>query len=296
MRTLALIIMTVAGINLSAQPFMVGKITRVLYDYDRGKRRIPVEIYYPSASTGVDAPMDTSAATFPVICFGHGFVMNAGSYSNIRQSLVPAGFIVAFPKTETGIAPSHAAMAKDISFVIRYIKDQGKTPDSFFYHKIGTGSCAMGHSMGGGAAVLAAALDKNINSLVLLAPAETRPSAIAAAEGITVPSLVFSGTNDCITVPSKHHLPIFDSLKSSDKLFIAIVGGNHCYMADDNRLCNLGEATCNGESQISRREQQDIVNRYLLPWLGYHLKGANAAWQDAEKFMSSDKEINSIKP
>ena len=288
--------MTIVSINLTAQPYQVGKLNLGLHDPDRGNRRIPVVIYYPAMEAGENAPMDTAAATFPVICFGHGFVMNVNSYGNICQALVPAGFIVAFPKTETGIAPSHTALAKDISFVIRYLQEQGNTPGSFFHHRIAAINCAMGHSMGGGAAVLAASFNKEIHSIVLLAPAETRTSAIEAAGNVVVPALVFSGADDCITPPSKHHLPIFNTLKSSDKIFISITGGNHCYMADDNRLCNLGEASCSGDTQISREEQQAIINRYLLPWLRYHLKGEAQAWQEAEKQLFSDKDITYLKP
>lgn len=296
MRTLVLLIMSVLGLNLTAQTFQVGKRTCVLYDQERGKRRITADIYYPSLSEGSNVSIDTSSCAFPLICFGHGFVMNVSSYSNIWQTLVPAGFIVAFPKTETGIAPSHLALAKDISFVISYLQKESNTPGCFFYHRIASTSCAMGHSMGAGSALLAASFNKDISSLVLLAPAETRPSAIKASESIKVPSIVFSGTNDCVTPPSKHHLPIFEALKGSNKLFISIIGGNHCNMADDNRLCDLAEATCKNDFQISRNEQQAIINRYLLPWLRCYLKGDKDIWPETEKQLAVDKEINCINP
>lgn len=295
MQKLVLLFITILSFNLAAQTFQVGKRTCILYDQDRSKRRIPVDIYYPSQTAGSNVPLDTSDK-FPVICFGHGFVMNVSSYSNIWQSLVPSGFIVAFPKTETGIAPSHSALAQDISFVISYLQKESNTPGSFFYKKIASTSCAMGHSMGAGSALLAASFNQDISSLVLLAPAETKPSAIGAAESIKVPSLVFSGTNDFVTVPSKHHLPLFGAMRGSDRLYISITGGNHCNMADENRLCKLAESSCNHDSPISRKEQQAVVIRYLLPWLKCYLKGEKNDWQEAKKQLVSDKEIGYLNP
>lgn len=291
MRSFVSLLTVFIGLHVMAQPYEKGMISKILYDKSRSGRKIPVDIYYPAVSQADQTPAAISAGIFPVICFGHGFVMKVSSYSYIWKSLVPAGYIVAFPRTERGISPSHADLAKDISFVINYLREQGETPGTFFYGCIGKESCAMGHSMGGGAAVLAAALNPGIDCLVILAPAETRPSAIAAASGIALPALVFSGTDDCVTPPEEHQLPIFRALMSKNKTFISIKGGTHCYMADDNRLCKLAESTCNKKPVITRKVQHTIINRYLIRWLGFELQHDPEAGHVFHRTLLSDQEI-----
>src|SRR5690606_10651987 len=56
----------------------------------------------------------------------------------------------------------------------------------------------MGHSLGGGAAVLAAADDRDISAVVTVTPAQTSPSAIVAAAAVRVPSLHLVGSKDAM--------------------------------------------------------------------------------------------------
>ena len=44
----------------------------------------------------------------------------------------------------------------------------------------------------------------------MLAPADTRPSAIKSAASVKIPALIISGENDCITKPEAHQIPIFN--------------------------------------------------------------------------------------
>lgn len=277
--------------HLIGQPFEVGKATIVCKDPSRGNRRISVNIYYPSENKEAEGAFAEIAGKCPVVCFGHGFVMDVNSYSFIWKTLVPEGIIVALPKKERGIHPSHPDLAKDISFIVNYLQELGKTESSLFYNHVDNKSCAMGHSMGGGAAVLAAALNPGIDCLVTMAPAETKPSAVAAASGIALPALVISGSDDCVTRPEEHQLPIFRALMSQNKTFISIKGGTHCYMADDNRLCKLAESTCNKKTLITRETQHAIINRYLIQWLGFQLKSDPEAGSIFNRTLLSDKEI-----
>ena len=105
--------------NLFAQSFQVGHTTITFIDSSRNNRSIPTEVYYPADVAGDNEPV-TIATTdkFPVISFGHGFVMTWNAYQNIWDAVVQEGFIIAFPKTEGGLAPSHAEFGKDLAFVI----------------------------------------------------------------------------------------------------------------------------------------------------------------------------------
>ena len=260
--------------NLSAQPFQIGHTTITLIDTSRNFRNIPTEVYYPADAAGNNVPVTTANNNkFPVLAFGHGFVMTWDAYQNIWDAIVPEGFVIAFPKTEAGFAPSHSELGKDIAFVISELSELGQSNSSLFYNRVDSMNCVMGHSMGGGAAFLAAQLSPSVKSLVTLAPAETNPSAIQAAAILNIPALIFAGGNDCVTPPPANQIPMYSSLQSTCKTYISINGGSHCQMADNNFLCNFGETTCTPPPAITRPEQHIIINRYLLPWLKYELKG-----------------------
>ena len=280
------------GFNVSSQSFQVGHTTITLTDTARGNRSIPTEIYYPADVAGNNVPVSTAVNNkFPVLSFGHGFVMTWDAYQNIWDAVVPEGFIIAFPKTETGFAPSHAEFGKDIAFVFDALAALGQDNASLFYNRIDSMNCVMGHSMGGGSALLAAQFSASVKTLVTFAPAETNPSAIQAAAGLSIPSLIFIGGNDCVTPPPANQIPMYDSLQSSCKTYVSIIGGSHCQMANSNFFCNIGEATCTPQPAITRAEQHLVINRFLLPWLKYELKGDCFAGAQFDSLITTDTNI-----
>jgi len=239
--------------------------------YDNARNRnITTEIYYPADSNGDDRPI--SFGNFPVIVFGHGFLISWDSYDNYWTSLVPEGHILCFPTTEMGFTPSHQSFADDLIFLTSQMQIESQNSTSIFYNSILPKTGIMGHSMGGGASFLAAANNPNINTLINFAAAETNPSAISAARNINIPSLIFSGEDDCVTPPINHQNIMFDSLNSYCKTQINILNGGHCYFANENVLCSFGESSCNPTLNITRNEQQNITNDFLKIWLNFSLK------------------------
>lgn len=256
-----------------AQPFQIGHTTINFTDPTRNNRVIATEIYYPSDVAGDNVVMTATSGTFPVLSFGHGFVMTWDAYQNFWNALVPNGYIMMFPKTEGTISPSHLDFGKDLAFVLEQMTVLNNNATSVFYNRISTMNAVMGHSMGGGASFLAAQLSSTIKTIVNFAPAETNPSAVNAAASIGIPALIFSGANDCVTPPNAHQIPMYNALSSTCKTLLSIVGGSHCQMANNNFLCNVGESSCSPQPTISRAVQQTIINSYLLLWLDYQLKG-----------------------
>lgn len=286
------IIFLMNSANLPAQPFHIGHTTTTFIDISRENRKIKVDIYYPDEISRINqSQTNRYYLKFPSICFGHGYLMPRNAYKYIYEELVPDGYIVSFPETEGGLFPSHSDLAKDISFVLKQISEYGKDSSSLFFKHVSMRNCAMGHSMGGGSAFLAAQSDSSIRVIATMAPANTKPSAIKAASMLNIPSLIFSGENDCITRPETHHIPIYNSLKSSSKTLITIKGGNHCQMADRNFPCNLAETTCISKKDISRKTQQEIIIRYLLSWLNYQVKGDSASAEQFDKLIETDTSI-----
>ncbi|MFN5335611.1 MAG: T9SS type A sorting domain-containing protein [Bacteroidota bacterium] len=276
----------------TSQPYLIGKTTLTFTDPARNNRSIPTDIYYPATQTGTNTTVAGANATvFPIISFGHGFVMTVDAYTNIWNMLVPEGYIVALPKTEGGFSPSHAEFGKDLAYVIQSMYQQNTLNTSIFFNKVAPMNVVMGHSMGGGAAHLAASGSTVIKAIATLAAAETNPSAVSAASNFSIPSLVIAGSNDCVTPPASHQLLMYNATKSSCKTYISITGGSHCYMANDNFNCSFGESSCGPGPSISRSEQHSLIKKYLLPWLNYQLKNN---CQDGKNFDAQMREDTKI--
>ncbi len=276
------------------QPYLVGNRSITFNDPSRNNRSIPSDIYYPANSSGSNVPVAGNAGDkFPVLVFGHGFVMATSAYANIRNALVPQGYIVVLPNTESGFSPSHTEFAKDIAFLVTAMQGEGQNNSSPFYDKVDSTSCVMGHSMGGGSSFLSVQFNSSITAIANLAAAETNPSAIAACANITIPALVIAGGNDCITPPANHQLPMYNALSSACKAYVSITGGSHCQMAESNLNCNFGELTCSPPPAISRAQQHAIINSLLTPWLNYHLKGDCNAWNDFQNLLAAGSGITS---
>ena len=280
------------GFQGFAQPFAIGHLSTTYTDAARS-RPVPVESYYPADQAGDGVPVAAgNGEAYPLLVFGHGFVMSWDAYQNIWEAVVPAGYIIAFPRTETGLSPQHAALGQDIAFVRSALLNENSDPSDLFYQRVATASAAMGHSMGGGASFLAAAQDTGFRVLVNFAAAETTPSAITAAAGIDLPALLFAGENDCVTPIAAHQQPMYDALGSNCRNLVTIRGGSHCQMAESNFYCNIGEASCTPAPAISRAVQHDCINRFLLPWLDAQLKADCAAGLRFDSLVLNDTSVS----
>lgn len=289
----------------------------VLRDEERGGRKIPLEIYYPeihikteSLENQIITDGDTTlsdqpgfysltdsicSVRFPVICFAHGYLLPGDQYMYLAEMLVPEGFIFIALSSGTALFPSHSKYADDLRFALGLVKRMGDEPDSPLSGLVGSRICLMGHSMGGGAMFLAASDNEEIDAAVALTPYDTRPSAIEAAAGVKVPTLIFSGTNDCITPPGKHHLPAYNRCAAKEKTFIMINGGTHCGMGVSHPKCIIGEKLAGCEPGISVEEQLSILKRYMLPWLGYYLKGEQDRGNSFNTTLESDSTVTWIR-
>ena len=273
--------------SLSAQ--QIGHTTVTFIDSLRNNRQIATEIYYPATSAGNNTPI--AAGVFPLITFGHGFVMVWSAYQNFWDLLVPEGYILAFPTTEGSFSPSHADFGKDLKFLIAKIQSSGVgavIPSA----SVGTTSAIMGHSMGGGCSFLAAENNLMITTMVSFASANTNPSSITASQQVSVPTLLFSGTNDCVTPPSQHQNIMYDSTAAAFKTQVNITGGGHCFFANSNFNCTFGENTCSPSPTITRAEQQSVTNNFLKLWLAYFLKNDCQKAQDFQDSLSMSSKIS----
>lgn len=282
--------------NVNAQNYLIGHTTITFVDASRSNRSISTEIYYPADITGDNVPISTINTTkFPSLVFGHGFVMSWDAYQNFWNTLVPNGYIIAFPKTEGTISPSHLEFAKDLAFVINQMNLLGTQNTSIFFNRVSNKNAVLGHSMGGGASFLSVPLNSNISALVNFAAAETNPSAIAVTSSISIPTLIFAGANDCVAPPNTNQLLLYNGLSSACKTYISMIGASHCQMANSNTLCSFGESTCTPTATITRTEQHNKIFSYLLPWLNFQLKSDCSQGSIFDSLILSDTSITYLK-
>jgi dienelactone hydrolase len=251
----------------------LGHTTLTFTDATRNNRPIPCEVYYPATSAGDNTtaldPSSLGLNGFPAIAVGHGFVIGAANYDIIAEQLIPFGFIVALVNTETGFAPSHENFGLDLAFVTHALQQESLSSTSLLYNIVSQErEAVIGHSMGGGAAWLAAASDPLIDAVVGLAPAETNPSAIAAAASVNCNVLVFSGSDDSVTPPADNHQPIFDGTNAGCKTFVSLTGGSHCGYINAGTLCDFGEPL---GGSLARADQQEAYLTLMTAWLRYFL-------------------------
>jgi hypothetical protein len=128
--------------------------------------------------------------------------------------------------------------------------------------------------------------------LINSAAAETNPSAITAANNITIPTLIFSGDDDCVAPPIDNQGIMYDNLNSDCKTHVKIINGGHCYFANSNATCDFGESFCNSSLNITRPEQQSVTNDFLNLWLDYSLKGDQNAFTVFNDSLQTSNRIN----
>lgn len=208
--------------KILAQSYEIGHTTVQFYDDERS-RNVETEIYYPANTSGEDVQIESGG--FPVIVFGHGFLIGYEAYQSFWDELVPIGYVLCFPTTEMGISPSHESFALDLKFTADQMQIENNDNSSMFFNALSSNIGLMGHSMGGGASFLAAENNPSISSLITFAPAETNPSAITAAANISSSALIFSGEDDCISPPVENQVPMFNNLNSDCKTHINIING-----------------------------------------------------------------------
>jgi predicted dienelactone hydrolase len=263
---LTLLFSATATQTLCTPPHAVGTRSHSYLDSARMNRPVSVLLRYPAvAPGGANAPALTGCTDlFPVFSFGHGFTISNTGYDYWTAPLAEQGFIVVLPGTETGLAPSHDRFAADLVFAARAVQS-----DVFFASSVGSDRMYGGHSMGGGSAFLAASRDQNARALFVMAPAETNPSAIAAATQVRASTFIELGSRDCVTPRAAHGQALFDALTLPSKLkFIdEIPGGSHCQFATGSVTCALGEQSCGGSASISIAMQQSEARADLLEFL-----------------------------
>ncbi len=234
--------------------------------------------FYPARSAGEDSAFDPEGGPYPGIAFGHGFAQTPDRYDGTLAHLAGQGYLVVAPESFTGIlpAPDHDAFAEDLRLSLGWLEQAGAgaLPEAAeLAGAVDEESFGLsGHSMGGGAAVLAAARDPRVGALAPLAAAETSPSAVAAMSEVDVPALLLAGSEDAITPVEAAQAPIFDAGRHP-RLLPIILGGSHCGFQDRPFPIACDQGSLDAETQLA------LTRRILTAFFDLHLKRDESRWR-----------------
>ena len=281
MRKYFTLVLLLSSICAFAQPYGVGHRSLSLLDASRN-RTVTAEVYYPANSAGDNVAF--AAGSFPVFTLAHGFVIPGNTYQNFANELVPDGYVMVLPTTESSFLPNHDAFGKDIAFLNNAFRTGGVP----FFTQFNGRSAIGGHSMGGGASALAAT-QTTADAYVGLAPAITNPSPVPLGNQITLPALIISGSADGVTPPETNHQPMYDAFASECKTFLSITSGTHCYYIPSS-LCDLGESGV--PAGMTRELQQQITFDYLRPFLNTFLLDDSTSWPQFQQALPGDSRIS----
>lgn len=278
-----------ADVHAAGSGYAVGTRDITYYDPSRGNRSITCRTRYPAQWSGSNAPIAGGpGVVFPVVVFGHGWLTPTNDYTYLWNQVVPAGYIMLMVDTETGVAPNQEQFARDMAFVVDSFQLENFNSTSFFFGKVAPASAASGHSMGGGASIVATLWSANITTIVTLAAAQNSAPVIDDAAYVTQPALMISGASDCMAVPNDHQVPMYNAMPSACKYFASIVRGSHCQFCENSTNCIIAQSgLCFGRSYVSRGTQEALTGAIMINWLDAKLKGRHNRWLQFEPLLAS---------
>jgi len=229
------------------------------------------KLYYPATGQGDNAPYDGGGAPYPAISFGHGYLTNPSYYRSTLEHLATWGYFVIATESGLELFPNHSRYADDLLYALTYLESGAADSASWLYQQVDTAAFGLsGHSMGGGASILAAARDPRVRALANLAAAETNPSAEAAMANVVIPARLLAGSSDSIVSPSTTQ-SIFNN-GAPPRQFALLEGGWHCGFLDSYLLgCDSGP--------LARSAQLALTRRELTRFFNLHLRDAQPLWR-----------------
>ena len=236
-----------------------------------GGSTFTARLFYPATVTGQGTPYDASAAPYPAISFGHGFLTGRSYYQSTLEHLATWGYFVIATESGMGLFPNHSNYADDLRYALTYVETANADPASWLLGQVDVAHFGVaGHSMGGGASILAAARDTRVDAVVNMAAAETNPSATASMPAVQVPIRLIVGSADGIVSPSTTQAMYNNG--HPPRQFANIQGGWHCGFLDSNNLgCDSGS--------MARAAQLQRTRRLLTEFFNLYLKGDQAPWR-----------------
>jgi dienelactone hydrolase len=259
-------------------PFEVATLEVTVPRTRGGEGSFDARVYVP-------LPGDESVpVATPALAFGHGYLADVAWYESTLAHLASWGIVVIAPRSGGELFPDHGAFADDLLAALDWVVTASAAGEAWPGGPVDPAALGLsGHSMGGGAALLAAARDPAIGAVATLAAAETDPSAIEASAAIAAPVLFLAAADDRITPVDEHQRPMFEAKDRGPAQLRTIEGASHCGFLDlETALLGL---VCD-DAAVGPEEQRRITREVLTAWLRHELAGDTAmaalAWPTAD--------------
>lgn len=224
-------------------------------------------VFYPADESEQDTAIVDGDERFPVVSFGHGFLQSVQRYRYTLREIASHGYIVIATSSHHGFTPDHREYSDDLARCLTRIVSSAQEERSWLFDRVDPQSLALcGHSMGGGAAELAARGLK-VRALITLAGAPLRVQP-GSDDELPTHELHIAGDADRIVPPNASR-----RLLGAKGLFATIRGGSHCGFMDETVIgCDEGE--------IEHDEQLRITRVLMRSFLDLHLKGQEELYDE----------------
>jgi predicted dienelactone hydrolase len=258
----------------TAGNYIVG---RVQGSYSNKWGTYKITIYYPALQSGENTPPNRAKAPYAAVAFAHGILANKDEYKWIGNQLASCGYVALLFSTPKAGSRELDQWSEGISGGITYLNELSSSDTSILRGMVDSGRIgAMGHSMGGAAAILATANDSRIKSTVALAPANPRHGssvfgkALEAARTLKVPVQIQVGSKDGLTRKDSVHQYYADIPGLAAKEYVEIKGGGHVRFTDiGTRLLSILDRG----ATLGLDRQHEISQSFFTAWFQYFLYG-----------------------
>ena len=166
-------------------------------------------IYYPT----------DSSQTYGGVAIAPGYTASQSSMAWFGPRLASQGFVVFTIDTLT-TSDQPSSRARQLKAALTYLTTQSSQKSLVDPERLGM----MGHSMGGGGTLEAAAADPSLKAAIPLTPWDTTKN----FSGITTPTLIVGAQNDSVASVRSHAEPFYESIpESTSKAYLELRGASH---------------------------------------------------------------------
>lgn len=228
-------------------------------------------IYYPDSN----GQIPVSAVSCPIIVFGHGYQMGIDRYYSYAQHLASWGYVTILPTISNPFPiPEHYTRAHSLKDAAQWTANLNWITNDIFYNKLDAWNWGfVGHSMGGGIALLAAdtfQLTDTLQAVVSFASPQTTPA--TQSTRLFVPKMILAGSIDNIAPWSQIHQAYWQQAPFPGS-FAVINGANHGFFMDYSYFWENG-----GTATITRNQQQKISRCYMTAYFERYLHHDTTNW------------------